>query len=198
MRLTWVIICGRLRLAGIQDWFTSIPSKYSQQLETPFVALRCLENGMTHGRMLLLLLIALASLLPREAGAGGLQEEQQCLAMAIYWEARGEGRQGMVAVGWTIINRTRSDHFPKTPCAVVYQGNEWGHCQFSWWCDGKSDRPTDRKNWTKALITAAEMIVNPPRDPTNGALFYHSINIPRPWVRKRTRTARVGQHIFYR
>jgi N-acetylmuramoyl-L-alanine amidase len=177
----------------------SITAKYRPQLKTPLMVSRCMEDGMRHGRLLLPgLLIVLASLYPGESRAGDLQGEQQCLAMAIYWEARGEGRQGMIAVGWTIMNRARSHQFPQTPCAVVYQGNEYGQCQFSWWCDGKSDRPTDRKSWTKSLIIAAELIVNPPRDPTNGALFYHSNRISRPWVRPRTLTARVGRHIFYR
>jgi len=30
----------------------------------------------------------------------------------------------MVAVGWTILNRSQSQPFPATPCGVVYQGGE--------------------------------------------------------------------------
>ena len=140
----------------------------------------------------------LVSLYASDADARRLRDEQRCLALAIYWESRGEGRQGMVAVGWTILNRARSVHFPATPCGVVYQGGERGPCQFSWWCDGKSDRPRDRKSWTRARIIAAELLVDPPPDPTNGALFYHSRSIPVPWTRKRIRTTRIGNHIFYR
>jgi spore germination cell wall hydrolase CwlJ-like protein len=144
------------------------------------------------------LICILASLYANDASAGSLRDEQQCLALAMYWEARGEGRPGMVAVGWIILNRAGSQHFPATPCAVVYQGSERSPCQFSWWCDGKSDRPRNRNSWTKARIIAAEILVNPPRDPTNGALFYHSNRIPLPWRRPRVRTVRIGNHIFYR
>ena len=159
----------------------------------------CKEDDMKVGWMIMLGLICiLASLHAHDSNARSLHDEQQCLALAMYWEARGEGRHGMIAVGWTILNRTRSDHFPTTPCAVVYQGSERGPCQFSWWCDGKSDRPRDRISWTKARIIAAGLLVDPPRDPTNGALFYHSNSIPVPWTRTRVRTARIGKHIFYR
>lgn len=154
---------------------------------------------MDVGRIILSgLFCMVASLYVADADAGSLQDEQQCMALAIYWEARGEGRRGMVAVGWTILNRAGSEHFPATPCAVVYQGSERSPCQFSWWCDGKSDRPRNRISWTKALVIAAELLVDPPRDPTKGALFYHSKSILLPWRRPRVRTVRIGNHIFYK
>ena len=146
----------------------------------------------------MILLCVLAVLHARTADARSLRDEQQCMALAIYWEARGEGRRGMVAVGWTILNRTQSRHFPRTPCAVVYEGGEQPPCQFSWWCDGKSDRPRDRNGWITARAIAADLLVDPPPDPTGGALFYHSTRIKIPWKRKRTRTTRIGDHIFYR
>lgn len=46
-------------------------------------------------------------------------EQLDCLALALYWEARGDGRRGMTAVGWTVLNRVDSPKFPATPCAVV-------------------------------------------------------------------------------
>ena len=132
------------------------------------------------------------------AKARGLKEEHHCLALALYWEARGESRRGMVAVGWTILNRSRSPKFPSTPCDVVYEGGEQAPCQFSWWCDGQSDRPRDRDSWIRARIIAAKLLTDPPPDPTGGALFFHSTSISVPWTRPRRRTARIGNHIFYR
>lgn len=147
---------------------------------------------------LLVLLILMTSFQANDVHAKSLKDEHHCLALALYWEARGENRSGMVAVGWTILNRTRSPHFPATPCAVIYQGGETRPCQFSWWCDGKSDRPRDRNSWTQARVVAAELLSNPVPDPTGRALFYHSTSINVPWKRKRIRTARIGNHIFYR
>lgn len=154
---------------------------------------------MDIGRNVLMAVLCLMLCCPgRSVMAARLSDEQQCLALALYWEARGEGRVGMLAVGWTILNRVQSREFPATPCAVVYQGHERGPCQFSWWCDGRSDRPRDGQSWTQAQIIAAKLLLDPPRDPTAGALFYHSTSINEPWKRKRTRTARIGKHVFYR
>jgi N-acetylmuramoyl-L-alanine amidase len=133
-----------------------------------------------------------------KAHAATLQDEQRCLALTLYWEARGEGRAGMVAVGWTVLNRVRSPQFPGTPCRVVYQGGETPPCQFSWWCDGKSDKPRDRKSWQFAQLVAAELLFDPPPDPTDGALYFHSASIRPPWRGKLARTARIGAHVFYR
>ena len=124
--------------------------------------------------------------------------EQQCLALNLYWEARGEGRAGMLAVGWTVLNRVNSPQFPATVCGVVYQGGERPPCQFSWWCDGKSDRPREQHSWTAAVKVSSELLRRPPPDPTKGALFYHNTSIRSPWKRPREQTARIGRHIFYR
>jgi len=159
----------------------------------------CPEGAVIHRRVLMPgLVLLVTSLYAGDARAMNLQDEHHCLALALYWEARGEDQRGMIAVGWTILNRTRSPHFPGTPCAVIYQGGEQRPCQFSWWCDGKSDRPRNRHSWTKARVIAADLLVDPPPDPTHGALFYHSTGIRTPWKRKRARTARIGNHIFYR
>ncbi len=114
----------------------------------------------------------------------------------MYWEARGEGRDGMAAVGAVIRDRVKNKSFPNDYCAVVYQGGETPPCQFSWWCDGKSDRPTNQTQWALALGTADDLLAGRISDPTNGALFFHSTAIRRPW--NRTQTARIGGHVFYR
>ncbi len=125
-------------------------------------------------------------------------DERHCLALNLYWEARGEGRLGMIAVGWTVLNRVESHQFPSTTCGVIYQGGERPPCQFSWWCDGRSDYPRERDSWLAANALATELLSDPPRDPTGGALFYHAASIDSPWKRKRTRTVTIGSHVFYR
>jgi spore germination cell wall hydrolase CwlJ-like protein len=124
------------------------------------------------------------------------KEQQQCMALNMYWEARGEGSAGMIAVGWTVLNRMRSRRFPSTPCDVTFEGGQRRGCEFSWWCDGKSDRPRDTRSWRLALHLAEQMLIAPPPDPTGGALYYHSTSIRRPW--DYTRTTQIGRHVFYR
>ena len=120
------------------------------------------------------------------------------MALAMYWEARGEGRRGMEAVGWTILNRVASPEFPSTPCAVVFEGGERPGCQFSWYCDGKSDRPRELGSWRHAMLVAGDLMTRPGADPTGGALFFHAASIRTPWRRPRLRTAQIGGHVFYR
>jgi len=158
-----------------------------------------MDRGVPTARAIVHVVIAVVALSSgADVSAASLRHEQQCLALALYWEARGEGRNGMIAVGWTVLNRVRSRDFPSTPCAVVRQGGEQPPCQFSWWCDGKSDRPRDRQSWTRALIIAGELLLDPPPDPTGGSLYYHSTKVYPRWSGSLTRTARIGSHVFYR
>ena len=162
------------------------------------------DIGVTQPRMgfrsrtLVLLIAFLAQMYTSDANAASYRQEHRCLALNLYFEARGEGRRGMIAVGWIVLNRVRSRDFPATPCQVVYQGGEQPPCQFSWWCDGRSDRPRSRDSWQLASTIAANLLTDPPPDPTRGALFYHSTSVKPRWHRDRVRIGRLGKHIFYR
>jgi spore germination cell wall hydrolase CwlJ-like protein len=104
----------------------------------------------------------------------------------------------MVAVAWVVLNRQKNPDFPNNICEVVRQGGEKPGCQFSYWCDGNADVPQNDEAWDLAKKVASEMLTKPPADPTHGALFYHSVDVPPPWTVKRKRTAEIGSQIFYR
>jgi spore germination cell wall hydrolase CwlJ-like protein len=80
----------------------------------------------------------------------------------------------------------------------VKQGKEKPGCQFSYWCDGKSDTPERDEAWALAQQVAKEMLSSPPADPTGGAIFYHAVETRASWSASRVRTARIGRHIYYR
>lgn len=124
--------------------------------------------------------------------------ETRCLALSMYWEAKAEGAAGMRAVGHVVLNRVRDERFPDKPCAVVEQGGERRGCQFSWYCDGKSDKPAEAANWQTAQRLAAELLRGEHRDSTQGALFFHATRLKTPWRVQRTRTVTIGKHVFYR
>lgn len=124
--------------------------------------------------------------------------ELRCLALSMYWEAKAEGDRGMLAVGHVVLNRMAHEAFPDTPCAVVFQGGEKPPCQFSWYCDGKSDQPREAGNWQRARELAAQLLTNPQRDITLGAVFFHSTAMKNPWRIKRTKTVTIGKHVFYK
>ena len=150
--------------------------------------------GITVAFQLLLTLSNLNSLNASEKES----DDVRCLALTVYWEARAEGRKAMEAVAWVALNRRKNPNFPNTICEVVREGGENPPCQFSYWCDGEPDTPQNQDVWTLAKEIAAQMLENPPRDPTGGALFFHSVELAPPWTKKRKRTVEIGRHIFYR
>lgn len=133
-----------------------------------------------------------AQALPFGAGAA------HCLALALYFEARTEGVEGMEAVASVVMNRVRHPEFPNDVCGVVTDGGEQPPCQFSWWCDGRSDRPAEAEAWRLARAVAGGVLEDGLRDRTGGALFFHTADMKTPWRRPRQRTARIGSHVFYR
>jgi N-acetylmuramoyl-L-alanine amidase len=135
---------------------------------------------------------------PTARAASVMDDPGRCLALALYWEAKNEGPEGMRAVASVVLNRVADPEFPNTVCAVVTQGGERPPCQFSWWCDGKSDHPTEAAAWRLARQIAQTALAGAQPDRTRGALFFHNTSIASPWVRQRQRTAKIGRHIFYR
>ncbi|EXJ16991.1 cell wall hydrolase [Imhoffiella purpurea] len=127
------------------------------------------------------------------------EQDLRCLALNIYHEARSESEAGQVAVARVTMNRVASKSFPGSVCAVVKQGGiERNRCQFSWWCDGRSDRPTNQKAWRKAMEIARRVMDDVVSDPTHGALYYHASYCKPSWSSAYKRTTRIGQHLFYR
>jgi spore germination cell wall hydrolase CwlJ-like protein len=127
--------------------------------------------------------------------------DAQCLATALYFEARGEPERGQKAVAEVIMTRAESGRYPRSICGVVYQ-NAHRHlaCQFTFTCDGKADRPRDRAAWARArrLAVAALSTARHDRPITRWATHYHANYVNPRWASKLRRTATIGTHIFYR
>ncbi len=121
-----------------------------------------------------------------------------CLAQAMYWEGRGEGREGMIAIGSVVLNRVKDGGHPKSVCGVVREGGESPPCAFSFWCDGRSDEPDEPDAWAEAQTLAREMLAERPPDPTGGAVLFHTDEVQPDWAADFEVTARIGNHIFYR
>lgn len=136
-----------------------------------------------------------AWLASQPAATGGAEFE--CLASALYFEARGEGVAGQAAVAEVILNRVESPSFPRTICGVVKQSNGRG-CQFSYTCDGRADRIGDRDAWQRAGKIAKAMMDGAPRALTAGATYFHTPSVRPSWARRFEKTVKIGRHIFYR
>ena len=136
-----------------------------------------------------------------------------CLALNTYHEAKNQSMIGQVATAQVVMNRVKDSRFPNTVCEVVKQGPHrpsWEDpkkeypvrhkCQFSWYCDGKSDEPRkDSKEWFKAkeyarIVLSGRIVL----DVTEGATHYHATYVKPAWAKTKTRTTRIESHIFYR
>ena len=131
------------------------------------------------------------------AASGG--DQFSCLAKALYFEARGESVKGQFAVAEVILNRVDSRSYPNSICGVVNQGSGRGKsCQFSYTCDGRADRISEKAAFARAAKIARLMIDGAPRTLTNGATHFHTSNVRPGWARRFPNTARIGSHLFYR
>ena len=132
--------------------------------------------------------------------------EHWCLAQNIYYESRGSNLADMAAVANVVMNRTKDRRYPDTICGVVRQGKKNADgsmkrnaCQFSWYCDGKSDWPAKGDAWYKAQMIAYQMIEHGKyRGLTEGATHYHATYVNPRWAADLTLIGRIGEHIFYR
>lgn len=135
-----------------------------------------------------------------DVDAAALDRQRRCLAIGIYYEARGETLKGQLAVAEVILNRVKSDLYPGNVCDVVYQGAKLTTgCQFSFTCDGMSEKPHDRRAWRQARSVAEQALLGRVRYNVVGkALFYHADYVRPRWASSMVEVTKVGRHIFYR
>jgi hypothetical protein len=128
-------------------------------------------------------------------------EDQRCLAEAMYYEARGEGRSGQEAIAEVVFHRMRTPGYPRSICGVVYQGaNRAAGCQFSFACNGELLRPKTSAAWSQARILAAKIMAGVVQleDITGDAISFHAADIQPDWADHLERTIQIGNHVFYR
>ena len=150
------------------------------------------------GYLIALATILVALVFPGE-GKAGVTDDLNCLALNIYFEARSAPLDGKLAVGHVVLNRAADKRFPNKICEVIKQGGEkrLNKCQFSWWCDGRSDRPRDLQAWKESRVLARLVFWGYSVDPTNGALWYHADYVRPIWRHKLDRGPLIGRHQFY-
>ena len=150
-------------------------------------------------KYLLLILVIFLFIKPVKAN------EFECLTEALYHEARSEDDVGVLAVGTVILNRVKNKRFPNTICEVIHQGVYWqgnpvrDMCQFSYWCDGKTEKYKDMKAISRiirlAKIVSSGIIVKT----LDKATHYHASYVSPGWASNKQFKfiTQIGKHIFY-
>lgn len=143
-------------------------------------------------------------------------EELECLALNIYFEAGVESTAGKLAVANVTLNRKNSSDYPNTICSVVKEGKHYhdkkvdkkyplrDRCQFSWYCDGLVDKPKKGRTWDTSLNVAeialkkhyADILI----DITDGSTHYHANWMEKypSWAYTKKKMATIDRHIFYK
>jgi len=139
----------------------------------------------------------LAALADRYGTSGpALDEEANCMAVAVYHEARGESVEGQLAVARVIMNRAASGKYPTTWCGVVKQPWQFSfvnpHTGYLPGVDEASDA------WHKAQGVTRVAIANAVPSLATDVLWYHANYVAPSWGRHLTRVSQIGAHIFYR
>ena len=128
------------------------------------------------------------------------------MALNMYHEAKNQSMLGQIAVGQVVMNRVEDNRFPDNVCdviteAVTYKGTNkpvLHKCQFSWWCDGKSDRPQDEEAWERALLLASGVYLDKLHDFVEGSTHYHAIYVLPDWHESKQYVVRINDHVFYK
>lgn len=125
--------------------------------------------------------------------------EENCLARAVYFEARSESELGQIAVAKVILNRVKDPEYPNTICGVVYQGSgRRNSCQFSFACDGLPDDVKSARSWADAKRIAQKAIAGDAYVAAiSTATNYHADYVKPKWAKSMKRLIKIGRHIFY-
>jgi hypothetical protein len=135
----------------------------------------------------------LAQLVETQKFGTPLDEQGECLATAVYFEARGESLEGQLAVAHVVMNRAASGQYPSTWCEVVKQ-----KAQFSFVHGGTWPPIHDIQSWQTAYAIARIAIANAVPSIPSDVLWYHANYVSPSWGSRLDEVEQIGAHIFYR
>jgi spore germination cell wall hydrolase CwlJ-like protein len=129
-----------------------------------------------------------------------LLAEHRCLAEVLYYEARGEGRQGQQAIAEVVFHRMNTGNYGHSICAVVYEGAGHPGCQFTFTCNGDLAKAKEEAAWRESEALAAEILTGeaPLHNATAGATNFHAVTVTPEWADTMKQTTQIGNHVFYR
>ena len=147
------------------------------------------------------------------------EPQAYCLAQNILFESSTEPLAGKISVALVVLNRVNDLRYPNTICEVIKEGpvyESWKtrkdpnlkpeervfypirhRCQFSWFCDGKSDDIKPTENWYESQIVALQIMEGRYHDITEGATHYHATWVNPAWRHSLTFIGQVGDQLFY-
>jgi len=135
-----------------------------------------------------------------------IADERDIAIRTLYGEARGESREGRIAVAWVIRNRVEID------LGRDGKPDWWGEgvigvcCkagQFSCWNAGDPNLPklkslrTDDPLYRMLGAIVDAVFAGDIADPTWGSTHYHTVNVSPKWAVGLRSVTSIGAHLFY-
>ncbi len=135
---------------------------------------------------------SLATLVAAQPQPYDLSRELNCLAGAVYFEAKSESLTGQLAVGRVIVARSKSGRFPNSYCGVVFQPSQFSFVRGT----AMPGIAKTSRQWKNAVAIAQIAHSGTWRSPVEGALYFHAAYVTPTWHLKRV--GRIENHVFYR
>jgi hypothetical protein len=184
-------------VSAVRQTVTSTSSLFSNAIGTVFGTQDPhqaeLQKIMREGRWLYNAGWPLYALVNRYSTGVQLDEQANCLATAVYFEARGESLDGQLAVARVVMNRAASSEYPNTWCDVVKQ--PW---QFSFVQHGQFPAITDMDSWKTAQGVARVAMANIYPSLPSDVMWYHADYVHPSWGSRLTQFEKIGAHIFFK
>lgn len=135
---------------------------------------------------------SLAAMVADQDVSGPLSADEECMAIAIYFESRAESLEGQHAVAAVLRNRAASGRFPSSVCGVVKQRGQFSFVR------GGTLPSVNRgsRDWREAVAITRIAMDDAWDSAAPKALFFHARRVSPGW--RLTRVATVGNHVFYR
>lgn len=126
----------------------------------------------------------------------GAKREMTCLALNVYFEARGTITKQQQGVAWVAKNRSSNSNYAgPNLCDVVFE-RHGGTAQFAW-TSHQMRYKVEPDSWETAQQIAREVYYGSISDPTHGALCFHETNLAARYRRYDHGGLRIGSHVFY-
>ena len=138
----------------------------------------------------------LSALVERYKAGAPLDEQANCIATAVYHEARGESVEGQLAVARVIMNRAASGKYPSSWCGTVKQPWQFSFVNPRTGAIPYIDQASDC--WAKAVAITRLAVTNAVPSLESDVLWYHASYVAPSWGRRLNRVEKIGTHIFYR
>lgn len=135
------------------------------------------------------------------------EQDLRCLVLNSYYEARNQDEEAIMGVVMVTLNRLKDRRYPNNVCDVIKQSKTdyrgriiLNQCQFSWYCDGKSDNPKDSIAYMRVqdITERALLLWNSNKDITYGATHYHAKYVDPDWSYSLNKVTSIGDHVFYK